>query len=192
MNNRLPLHISVSGVIYRYPATVWATSAKGFVYSLNFRNLSDVYLGLSKVCVCLSVCLKPQLLLHLSTDLDETWHKARWWCLDFFGSLILKSYGPWHLVFLTTFLHKYVLYILFWLPILSNNNSANYCDGYIFIDILDNTTRDPLSAVDTCVGFTNRRTYPLWTSLETWSTYLYPAVACALSAELRVVCAQSL
>jgi hypothetical protein len=47
--------------------------------SLNFRNLSDVYLGLSKVyvSVCLSVCLKPQLLLQLSTDLDETWHKAR-------------------------------------------------------------------------------------------------------------------
>jgi hypothetical protein len=32
-------------------------------------------------------------------------------------------------------------YILFWLPILLNNKSANYCDGYIFIVILDNTTR---------------------------------------------------
>jgi hypothetical protein len=27
--------------------------------------------------------LSTQLLLHFSTDLDETWHKARWWwCLD--------------------------------------------------------------------------------------------------------------
>jgi hypothetical protein len=36
---------------------------------------------------CLSVCpdvtlLSTQLLVHISTDLDETWHKARWWCLD--------------------------------------------------------------------------------------------------------------
>jgi hypothetical protein len=37
------------------------------------------------LCVCMSmclyvyvsVCLKPQLLLQFSTDLDETWHKAR-------------------------------------------------------------------------------------------------------------------
>jgi hypothetical protein len=66
------------------------------------------------VCVC--VCLKPQLLLHLLTDLDETWHKARWWCLvvpkgRISGPLILKSYGPWHLFFFTTCLHKYGLYV---------------------------------------------------------------------------------
>jgi hypothetical protein len=71
---------------------------------------------------------------------------------------------------------KHSRLVLFWLPILLNNKSATYCDGYIVIVILDNTIRDPLSAVDTCVGFTNRRTYPLQTSLET-CTYLYPAVA---------------
>jgi hypothetical protein len=31
-------------------------------------------------------------------------------------------------------------YFFFWLPILLTNSSGNYCDGYIFIVILDNNT----------------------------------------------------
>jgi hypothetical protein len=62
---------------------------------------------------------------------------------------------------------------------------------YIYLYLSWITTRDPLSAVDTCVSFTIRRTYPRRTSLETWSTYLYPAVACARPAELCVLSACS-
>jgi hypothetical protein len=46
--------------------------------------------------------LLMQLLLHFSTDLDETWHIARW-CLDVYEVRIFrlldfcKSYGPLHL-----------------------------------------------------------------------------------------------
>jgi hypothetical protein len=64
--------------------------------------------------VCLSVCLdftnlSTQLLLHFSTDLDETWHTARWLCLDMHEVTIFrfvnlcKSYGPWHLDLFTLF-----------------------------------------------------------------------------------------
>jgi hypothetical protein len=57
-----------------------------------------------------------QLLLHFLTDLDETWHKARWWCLDVQEVRIFrfvdfwKSYGPLHLrLFHNLFLSTQVL-----------------------------------------------------------------------------------
>jgi hypothetical protein len=65
---------------------------------------------------CLSVCpsvgpsvdvtlSSTQLLLYFFTDLDDTCHKVRWWCLDVHEGRIFrfvdfgKSYGPWHLDF---------------------------------------------------------------------------------------------
>jgi hypothetical protein len=84
----------------------------GAFFLFNFRINFGSSLGVLPICVCVggggvyvcvSVCLcvwlKPQLLLYFSTDLDETWHKARWWYLDVHVVRIFrfvdfcKSYG---------------------------------------------------------------------------------------------------
>jgi hypothetical protein len=57
-----------------------------------------------------NVFLWTKLLLQFSTDLDETWHKSRWWWVDvqevsiFWFVDFCKSYGPLHLDFLQVFL----------------------------------------------------------------------------------------
>jgi hypothetical protein len=63
-------------------------------------------------CLAVNFFLWGQLLLHFLTDLDEIWHKARWWCLDVHEVRIFrfvnccKSYGPWHL---RLFLHFFLV-----------------------------------------------------------------------------------
>jgi hypothetical protein len=58
----------------------WKVSQFTFTI-INFRKkLCWFVRSLSRcvcVCVCVCICLSPRLWTHLSTDLDETWHKAR-------------------------------------------------------------------------------------------------------------------
>jgi hypothetical protein len=86
---------------------------------LNFRKyfgcLSWFVKSLSDVCVFVSghFCglIFQRIWMKLGTKQDDDAYTNNWW--GFSGSLILKSYGPWHSVFLTSFLHNYVLYAHF-------------------------------------------------------------------------------
>jgi hypothetical protein len=84
VTNRVVSLIShLSSFHYTQGVIILAIWIGHLVSLLNFRKKFEcLYWFVRSLHVCVCACLSPRLWTHLSTDLDETWHKARWWCRE--------------------------------------------------------------------------------------------------------------
>jgi hypothetical protein len=83
-----------------------------------------------RLSVCLDVILfSTQLLLHFSTDLDETWYKARWWCLDV--HVVLQELWPFTLILS----NRHILFLLSYRSLLWYTCSSDPLTKIMYHDI---------------------------------------------------------